>query len=73
MVNSSFIKNTLAHLPSRKAFAKKLKNTTRTLASMIGEEITLKRLMSQPPGTAFYGSKATIIKGWIQSKLGSKR
>jgi hypothetical protein len=39
---------------------------------MIGEEITLKRLMSQPPCTAFYGSKATIIKGWIQSKLGSK-
>jgi hypothetical protein len=46
MVNSNFFKNTLIHLPSRKAFAKKLKNTTRTLASMIGEEITLKRLMS---------------------------
>jgi hypothetical protein len=73
MVNSNFIKNTLAHLPSRKTFAKKLKNATRTLASMIGEEITLKRLMSRPPGTAFYGNKATIIKGWIQSKLGVKR
>jgi hypothetical protein len=72
MVNSNFVKNTLVHLPSRKAFAKQLKNVTRTLASMIGEEITLKRLMSWPPGTAFYGSKATIIKGWIQSKLGSK-
>jgi hypothetical protein len=40
---------------------------------MIGEEVTLKRLMSRPPGTAFYGSKATIVKGWIQSKFGSKR
>jgi hypothetical protein len=72
MVNSNFYKNTLGHLPSRKAFTKKLKNATRTLASMIGEEITLKRLMSRPPGTAFYGSKATIIKGCIQSKLGVK-
>jgi hypothetical protein len=73
MVNSNFIRNTIVHLASRKAFAKKFKNATRTLASMIGEEITLKRLMSRPPGTAFYGSKATIIKGWIQFELGSKR
>jgi hypothetical protein len=33
MVNSNFVKNAIAHLPSRKAFAKKLKNATRTLAS----------------------------------------
>jgi hypothetical protein len=46
MVNSNFYKNTLAHLPSRKAFTKRLKNATRTLASMIGEEIPLKRLIS---------------------------
>jgi hypothetical protein len=46
MVNSNFVKNTIVHLPSRKAFTKKLKNVSRTLAFMIGEEITLKRLMS---------------------------
>jgi hypothetical protein len=46
MVNSNFVKNTITHLPSRNACTKKLKNATRTSASMIGEEITLKRLMS---------------------------
>ena len=28
--------------------------------------------MSQPPGTAFYGCKAMIIKGWLQSATGPK-
>ncbi|GAB1527409.1 hypothetical protein RhiTH_010584 [Rhizoctonia solani] len=38
-----------------------------------GNEITLKRMMSRPPGTAFFGSKATIIKGWIQNAYGPKK
>ncbi|KAB5587835.1 hypothetical protein CTheo_8722 [Ceratobasidium theobromae] len=29
--------------------------------------------MSWPPGTAFFGSKATIIQGWIQSMKGHKQ
>ncbi|KAB5588340.1 Transposon Tf2-1 polyprotein [Ceratobasidium theobromae] len=42
-------------------------------AANMGEEITLKRLMSRPAGTAFYGCKALIIKGWIQNPDGPKR
>ncbi|KAB5588054.1 Transposon Tf2-1 polyprotein [Ceratobasidium theobromae] len=61
-------------LPSRKLLAKQLKltsNLTKTI--QLGEELVLKRLMSRPPGTAFFGSKATIIQGWIQSTKGLKQ
>ncbi|KAG9082555.1 hypothetical protein FS749_006770 [Ceratobasidium sp. UAMH 11750] len=61
-------------LPSRKNLARKLKQATvQTLNAVTGPLVSLKRLMSRPPGTAFYGAKATIIKGWIQSMDGSKR
>ncbi|QRW19822.1 Retrovirus-related Pol polyprotein from transposon [Rhizoctonia solani] len=63
----------LPKLPTRRSWGKKLKLATNTFSSMIGNEITLKRLMSQPPGTAFFGSKATIIKGWVQNSYGPKK
>ncbi|QRW17991.1 Retrovirus-related Pol polyprotein from transposon [Rhizoctonia solani] len=61
-------------LPTRKSFNKKLKMaSSHTATAKNGEEITLKRLMSRPPGTAFFGSKATIIKGWLQTSNGPKK
>ncbi|KDN39703.1 hypothetical protein RSAG8_08621, partial [Rhizoctonia solani AG-8 WAC10335] len=61
-------------IPTRKSFIKQLKlATTKVFSAKTGEEITLKRLMSRPPGTAFFGAKATIIKGWIQNAVGSKK
>ncbi|KEP45274.1 hypothetical protein V565_294030, partial [Rhizoctonia solani 123E] len=61
-------------VPARKNFIKQLKlATTKVFNAKAGEEITLKRLMSRPPGTAFFGAKATIIKGWIQSAIGPKK
>ncbi|KDN35641.1 hypothetical protein RSAG8_11436, partial [Rhizoctonia solani AG-8 WAC10335] len=64
----------LPKLPTRKGLSKQLKLASiTTLNTKAGEEITLKRLMSRPPGTAFFGSKATIIKGWIQSLIGPKK
>ncbi|KAF8754155.1 hypothetical protein RHS01_06497 [Rhizoctonia solani] len=61
-------------LPTRKSLNKKLKMASSHTATVKnGEEITLKRLMSRPPGTAFFGSKATIIKGWLQTNNGPKK
>ncbi|QRW26688.1 Retrovirus-related Pol polyprotein from transposon [Rhizoctonia solani] len=61
-------------LPTRKSLNKKLKMaSSHTAIAKNGEEITLKRLMSRPPGTAFFGSKATIIKGWLQTNNGPKK
>ncbi|KEP44964.1 hypothetical protein V565_338990, partial [Rhizoctonia solani 123E] len=64
----------LPKLPTRKGLSKQLKLASiKTMHTKTGDEITLKRLMSRPPGTAFFGAKATIIKGWIQSSLGPKK
>ncbi|QRW19991.1 Retrovirus-related Pol polyprotein from transposon [Rhizoctonia solani] len=61
-------------LPTRKSLNKKLKMaSSHTAIAKNGEEITLKQLMSRPPGTAFFGSKATIIKGWLQTSNGPKK
>ncbi|QRW24333.1 hypothetical protein RhiXN_10657 [Rhizoctonia solani] len=61
-------------LPTRKSLNKKLKMaSSHTATAKNGEEITLKQLMSRPPGTAFFGSKATIIKGWLQTNNGPKK
>ncbi|KAB5587577.1 hypothetical protein CTheo_8984 [Ceratobasidium theobromae] len=64
----------LSNLPSRKSLAKQLKLASgQSMTSQVGKELTLKRLMSRPPGTAFFGSKATVIQGWIQSTKGHKQ
>ncbi|QRW16642.1 hypothetical protein RhiXN_04643 [Rhizoctonia solani] len=61
-------------LPTRKSLNKKLKMaSSHTAIAKNGEEITLKQLMSRPPGIAFFGSKATIIKGWLQTSNGPKK
>ncbi|KAB5587488.1 hypothetical protein CTheo_9073 [Ceratobasidium theobromae] len=64
----------LSNLPSRKSLTKQLKlASSQSMTSQVGKELTLKRLMSRPPGTAFFGSKATVIQGWIQSTKGHKQ
>ncbi|KAB5587726.1 hypothetical protein CTheo_8833 [Ceratobasidium theobromae] len=76
-VSSNFISSTLPilpKLPSRKHLAKQLKLASSCSMNIkVGEELIPKRLMSQPPGTAFFGCKTTIIQGWIQSQEGPKQ
>ncbi|EUC60419.1 hypothetical protein RSOL_341640, partial [Rhizoctonia solani AG-3 Rhs1AP] len=64
----------LPKVPTRKSLTKQFKlASANVFYNKPGEEITLKRLMSRPPGTAFFGAKATIIKGWIQNAVGPKK
>ncbi|KAB5587895.1 Retrovirus-related Pol polyprotein [Ceratobasidium theobromae] len=74
LTKSSLVEFSFPKMPTRRSLTKKLKLAkVRSQAVKIGEEITLKWLMSRPAGTAFYGCKASIIKGWIQNQEGPKR
>ncbi|QRV77005.1 Transposon Tf2-1 polyprotein [Ceratobasidium sp. AG-Ba] len=62
--------NLVNKLPTRRSLRKQYKlQHIKTFQSLgytpIGKRLVLRRVMSRPPGTAWMGTKSSIVKGWI--------
>jgi hypothetical protein len=72
-INKVFTGYVTPKVPTRRSLSKNLRPVSTNAYISKVKEIALEWLKAQPPRTALFGTKATIIKGWIQSPVGPKK